>query len=168
MQPFTYRRAEEPYATVAAREYLAGAADLELTNLAADGKVPAGVQYVVGGQIVDLTATRQANPNYKPPEKRCRPTKASAEQLFRNLERRVTSEVDEALERNTEAQYLQMFNIDVQVEITKVADNTKVVNLERRSYEIAETGATAADLQKTAVADAVREALALTLQKYPL
>ena len=30
MQPFTYRRVEEPYATVAAREYLAGAADLEL------------------------------------------------------------------------------------------------------------------------------------------
>ena len=61
-----------------------------------------------------------------------------------------------------------MFNIDVQVEITKVADNTKVVNLERRSYEMAEAGATAADLQKTAVANAVREALAATLQKYPL
>ena len=74
----------------------------------------------------------------------------------------------EALERNSAAQYLQVFNIDVQVEITKVADNSKIVNLERRSYELAEADATPADLQKTAVADAVRDALALTLQKYPL
>ena len=54
------------------------------------------------------------------------------------------------------------------MEITKVADNSKIVNLERRSYELAEADATAADLQKTAVSDAVRDALALTLQKYPL
>ena len=167
LQPFTFRRAEEPYATVAAREYLAGPADLELTNLAIDGKLPAGVQYVVGGQIVDLRTTRQANPNYKPPE-RAPSNESIGEQLFRNLGRRVTSEVDEALDRDSESRYLQTFNIDVQVEITKVADNTKVVNLERRSYEIADDGATVADLQKTAVADAVREALALTLQKYPL
>ncbi len=58
--------------------------------------------------------------------------------LARSLQRRVASEVDEAVDRNTEAQYLQLFKIDVQVEITKVADNTKVVNLERRSYELAE------------------------------
>lgn len=167
LQPFTFRRVEEPYATVAAREFLGSTTDLELLNLAADGKVPDGVQYVVGGTIVDLTSTRQANPNYKPPEK-ADTDESVGRQLFRNLERRVASEVGEALDRNTEAQYLQVFKIDVQVEITKVADNTKVVNLERRSYELAEAGATAADLQKTAVADAVREALAATLQKYPL
>jgi hypothetical protein len=167
MQPFTYRRAEEPYATVAAREYLAGAADLELMSPAADGSVPVGAAYLVAGQIVDVTTTRKANPNYKPPEK-ADDDESIGRQLFRSLERRVASEVDEALDRNSEAQYLQVFSIDVQVEITKVADNTKIVNLERRSYEVPEKGATAADLQKTAVADAVREALALTLQKYPL
>jgi hypothetical protein len=166
MQPFTYRRTEEPYATVAAREFLASA-DLELLNVASDGKVPDGVEYVVAGTIVDLTATRQANPNYKPPERTAN-DESLGRQLFRNLERRVVSEVAEAVDRNTEAQYLQVFNIDVQVEVTKVADNTKVVNLERRSYEMAEAGVTAADLQKTAVANAVREALAATLQKYPL
>jgi hypothetical protein len=167
MQPFTFRRAEEPYATVAAREFLASAADLELLNLAPGGAVPDGVVYVVGGTIVDLTATRTANPNYKPPE-RADKDESLGRQLFRNLERKVTAEVGEALNRNTDAQYLQTFKIDVQVEITKVADNTKVVNLERRSYELAEAGVTAADLQKTAVANAVREALAATLQKYPL
>jgi hypothetical protein len=167
LQSFTFRRAEEPYATVAAREYLAGTAGLQMLNAGADGSVPAGTEYLVGGQIVDLRATRQANPNYKPPEKAAN-DESLGRQLFRRLEERVTNEVDEALDRNSESQYLQVFNVDVQVEITKVADNTKVVNLERRSYELAEAGTTAADLQKTAVADAVREALALTLQKYPL
>jgi hypothetical protein len=167
MQPFTFRRVEEPYATVAAREYLASTAGLELLSLGTDGSAPAGAEYLVGGTIVDLTATRQANPDYKPPEK-TDDDESLGRQLFRKLEQRVTSEVAEAVDRNTEAQYLQVFKIDVQVEITKVADNTKVVNLERRSYELAEAGATAADLQKTAVADAVREALAATLQKYPL
>lgn len=167
MQPFTYRRAEEPYATVAAREYLAAEAALELKTPAADGSPPEGVEYVVAGQIVDLKAVRQANPNYKPPEK-ADEDESLGRQLFRRLEQRVASEVDEALDRNSEARYLQVFSIDVQVEITKVADNTKIVNLERRSYELPEIGATGADLQKTAVADAVRDALALTLQKYPL
>ncbi len=166
MQPFTYRRAEEPYATVAAREYLAGPASLEILSAAADGSVPAGAEYVVTGQIVDLRATRKPNPDYKPPEK-VDDNESLGRQLAQRLGRRVSSEVNEALDRNTEAQYLQVFNIDVQVEITKVADNTKIVNLERRQYEVAETAA-AADLQKTAVADAVRESLALTLQKYPL
>jgi S1-C subfamily serine protease len=167
MQPFTYRRAEEPYATVAAREYLAGAAGLELTSLAADGSVPAGVEYVVAGQIVDLNAVRQANPNYKPPEK-ADDSASVGRQLLRRLEQKVSTEVDEALDRNTAARYLRVFSIDVQVEITKLADNSKIVNLERRSYELPEIDATADDLQKTAVADATRDALALTLQKYPL
>jgi S1-C subfamily serine protease len=167
MQPFTYRRAEEPYATVAAREYLAGAAGLELASLAADGSVPAGVEYVVAGQIVDLNAVRQANPNYKPPEK-ADDSASVGRQLLRRLEQKVSTEVDEALDRNTAARYLRVFSIDVQVEITKTADNSKIVNLERRSYELPEIDATADDLQKTAVADATRDALALTLQKYPL
>jgi hypothetical protein len=167
LQPFTYYRAEEPYATVAAREYLLAATDLELLNLATDGRVPEGTQYLVAGQIVDLRATREVNPDYKPPEQED-DDESAGRQLLRSLGRRVEGKVDEALDRNTQSEYMQVFNIDVQVEITKVADNTKVVNLERRSFEVPEAGATVADLQKTAVADAVREALALTLQKYPL
>src|SRR6185503_2257580 len=103
--------------------------------------------------------------NYKPPEQK--DEGSLGRQLLTRLERRVESEVAEALDRNSEAQYLHVFNIDVQVEITNVVDNTKVVNLERRSYEVPELGAVAA-LQKTAVADAVRDALAATLQKHPL
>jgi hypothetical protein len=167
MQPFTYRRAEEPYATVAAREYLAGPASLEILSAAADGSAPPGAEYVIAGQIIDLRATRQVNPNYKAPEK-ADDDESIGRVLARSLGRRVSSEVAEALDRNTESQYLQVFAVDVQVEITKTSDGTKTVNLERLSYEMPEAGATAADLQKTAVADAVRAALAATFQKYPL
>jgi hypothetical protein len=162
MQNFTYRRAENPYATVAAREYLAGPAQLEVIA-AADG-----ADYVVSGEIVDLTTTRKPNPNYKPPARPASNDESVGRQLLNNIQRRMTSEVNEALDRNTEAQYLAVYNVDVQIEITKTTDNTKIVNLERRSYEIPELGTTAADMQKTAVSDAVRETLALTLQKYPL
>jgi hypothetical protein len=147
--------------------YLAGPAALDILSAAADGSAPAGAEYVIAGQIIDLRATRQPNPNYKPPE-RADDDDSIGRQLARSLGRRVSSEVSEALDRNIEAPYLQVFAIDVQVEITKTADSTKTVNLERLSYEMPEAGATAADLQKTAVADAVRAALAATLQKYPL
>jgi hypothetical protein len=167
LQPFTFRRAEEPYATVAAREYLASTPALELMSPGADGKNPAGADYIIGGQVVDLSSARRPNPDYKPPE-RTNDDESLGRQLFRTLERRVASEVDEALDRNTEARYLQVFSIDVQVEITNVADNTKVVNLERRTYEIPVGDVSTADMQKGAVAEAVGEALALTLQKHPL
>lgn len=162
MQGFTYRRAENPYATVAAREYLAGPGQLDVST-ATDG-----ADYLVAGQIVDLTTTRKANPNYKPPARATSNDESVGRQLLNNLQRRMTSEVNEALDRNTEAQYLSIYNVDVQIEITKTADNSKIVNLERRSYEIADTGATAADMEKTALSNAVRETLEITLQKYPL
>jgi hypothetical protein len=167
MQSFTFRRSEEPYATVAAREYLASAAGVELLGAVADARVPAGAEFVIGGQIVDLNQTRRPNPDYKPAERK-NEDESVGRQLFRTLERRLSSEVNEALDRNIDARYLHTFNIDVQVEITKVAGQTKVVNLERRSYEYPVTDSPTEDMQKTAVAAAVREALAATLQKYPL
>ena len=166
LKPFTLRLVEEPYATVAAREYLTTAAALELLNPAADGSMPPGATYLVAGQIVDVRAVREANPDYKPPE--TDDDDSVGRQLLRRLEQKAKNEVAESVGRNTAAQFMQVFSVDVQVEITKVADNTKIVNLERRSYEMPELGTTPIDMQKTAVADAVREALALTLQKYPL
>jgi len=167
VQSFTLGRAANPYATVAARDYLAGPGNLQLLDAPTDGSVPAGSDYVVIGQIVDVTNTRTANPNYKAPA-RTATEDSIGRQLFRKLEERVSEEVDDALDRNSDAQYLRVFNVDVQIEITKTSDNSKIVNLERRSYEMPELGATLADMQKTAVTDAVREAIALTLQKYPL
>jgi hypothetical protein len=168
VQPFTYRRVENAYATVAAREYLVGAAQLELQTPAADGSVPAGTQFVFSGQIVDVTSTRIVNPNYKPPEKES-DSDSLGRQLFRNLERRVTEEVAESFDRNMDAQYLRVYNVDVQVEVHALANDSRIVNLERRSFEMPESGAaTAADMEKTAVTSAVKEALALTFEKYSL
>jgi hypothetical protein len=167
MAPFTYRKVENAYATVTARDYLAGPAGLQLIDAAANAAPPAGAEYVITGDIIDVTNTRTVNPDYKAPE-RAAPTESLGKQLFRNLEKRVTAEVDDALERNSNAQYLRNYNVDVQVQIVKVADGSKVVNLERRSVTIPETGIAAADMEKTAVSEAVKQTLELTLKKYPL
>jgi hypothetical protein len=167
MAPFTYRRVENAYATVTARDYLAGPAGLQLMDAAPNGTPPPGAEYVIIGEIIDVTSTRIANPNYKPPEKPAK-DESLGRQLFRNLERRVTDEVNESVGRNSEAQYLRTYNVDVQVQIIKIADGSKVMNLERRAIELADTGAAATDMEKTAVADAVKQALELTFTKYPL
>jgi hypothetical protein len=166
MQPFTYRKVENPYATATARDFLA-AASVQLVNADAKGTPPAGTQYVIAGEIMDVTTVRAANPNYKPPAKA--PADDSlGKQLFRNLEKKVNHEVDGALDRSSDAQYLRTYNVDVQVQITKVADGSKTQNLERRSIVLPENGSTAADLEKTAVTDAVKQTLELTLKKHPL
>lgn len=167
LKPLTVRRAENPYATAAAHDYLAGA-QVQLVNAGADGKPPPGTQYVIAGTVVDITSSRIANPDYKAPERAAKNDDNLGQQIFKSLQKRVSSEVNSALQRNTESQYLTVFNVDVQFEITKVQDNSKQVNLERRSYKFPELGATAADMEKTAVSTAVREAIEATLKKYPL
>jgi hypothetical protein len=168
VQGITYRNSENAYATVAAREFLAGA-NVALVAAGPDGTPAPGTEFVLAGRIVDVTTARTANPNYKAPERAAGDDDSIGRQLFRNLQQRMAEQVDEALDRNSDARYLVTYNVDVQVEVVKLADNSKIVNLERRSYEFAERdGATAADMEKTAVTNAVKEALALTLEKYPL
>ena len=167
LKPLTVRKAENPYATAAAHDYLSGA-QVQLLSTAADGKPPQGTQYVIAGTVVDVTSSRIVNPDYKAPERAKKDDDNIGQQLFKTLQKRVNSSVNDALQRNTESQYLTVFNVDVQFEITKVLDNQKQVNLERRSYKFPELGATAADMEKTAVSTAVREALEATLKKYPL
>jgi len=166
LQPLTVRKAENPYATTAAHDFLTGA-QVQLVSAAADGKPPQGTQYVIAGTVVDVTSSRIVNPDYKAPERATKDDSAG-QQLLKTLQKRVSSSVNNALQRNTESQYLTVFNVDVQFEITKVLDNSRQVNLERRSYKFPELGATAADMEKTAVSTAVREALEATLKKYPL
>jgi hypothetical protein len=169
IQAFTLRKAENAYATAAAREILTAQPRMQLVAAGADGKPPAGTQLVVSGEVVDVTSGRIANPDYKAPQRAATKDDSLGRQLFQKLERRVNAEVDDALERNTDSQYLRTFNVDVQIQIQKTADGTKVVNLERRSYKMPETAAvTPADMEKTAVTAAVREAVKATLEKYPL
>lgn len=165
--PFTYRRAENPYATVAARDYLAGAADVTVLTANSDGSTPAGADYVIGGQLLAVTGTRIANPNYKAPQ-RGSSNEGFGQELLRSIGRRVDEEFNEAIDRNIDARYLRTFSIDVQLEITKVADGSKSINLERRSFETPDDGTAAAELEKTAIGNAVREALEIALTKHPL
>jgi len=167
LKPLTVRKAENPYATTAAHDFLTGA-QVQVVSPAADGKPPQGTEYVIAGTVVDVTSSRIANPDYKAPEAKKKDDDSIGQALFKTLQKRVNSSVNDALQRNTESPYLTVINIDVQFEITKVLDNKKQVNLERRSYKFPELGATAADMEKTAVSTAVREALEATLKKYPL
>ena len=167
LKPLTVRKAENPYATAAAHDFLTGA-QVQLVSNGSDGKPPLGAQYVIAGTVVDVTSSRIANPDYKAPERAAKDDNSVGQQILKGLQKRVNSSVNNALQRNTESQYLTVFNIDVQFEITKVQDSSKQVNLERRSYKFPELGATAADMEKTAVSTAVREALEATLKKYPL
>ena len=165
VRPFKYRQTENAYATVAANEYLTQNANMQLNAPAANGSAPPNTDYVFSGAIVDISSTRIANPHYKPPQREDE-SESLGRQLFRKLERSVEDEVDDALDRNTEARYLRVYNVDVQVEVHTVASDTRIVNLERRSYELPESTTTAADLEKTAVSTAVKDALALTFDKY--
>jgi hypothetical protein len=169
LQPFTVRKAENAYATAAAREFLSAQSRMQLVSAGTDGKPAAGTQLIVTGEVVDVTSGRIANPDYKAPQRAPSKDDSLGRQLFQKLERRVSSEVDDALDRNTDSPYLRTFNVDVQIQIQKIADGTKVVNLERRSFKMPETAAvTPADMEKNAVTEAVREALKATLEKYPL
>jgi hypothetical protein len=167
LKPLTVRKVQNPYATAAAHDYLTGA-QVQVVDPATDGKPLQGTQYVIAGTVVDVTSSRIVNPDYKPPERATKDDDNLGRQIFKTLERRMNTEVNSALQRNTEARYLTVFNVDVQFEVTKVLDNTKQINLERRSYKFPELGAPAADMEKTAVSTAVREALEATLKKYPL
>ena len=167
LKPLTVRKAENPYATAAAHDFLTGS-QVQVVNPAADGKPPQGTEYLIAGTVVDVTSSRIANPDYKAPGAKKKDDDSLGQTLFKTLQKRVNSSVNDALQRNTESPYLTVFNVDVQFEITKVLDNKKQVNLERRSYKFPELGATAADMEKTAVSTAVREALEATLKKYPL
>jgi hypothetical protein len=165
--PFTFRNAENAYASATVREYLAGPAGLQLVAAGAGGAAPPGAELVFTGKIIDVTSVRAANPNYKPPEKAVS-DESVGRTLLRNLSQRANRELNDAVGRNLEAQFLRTYNIDVQVEIQKVADGSKVTNLERRSIELPEAGATPADMEKTAVTEAVKQTMELTLKKYPL
>jgi hypothetical protein len=167
LKALTVRKAENPYATAAAREFL-GDAQVQVVSAGADGKPPPNTEYVIAGTVVDVTSSRIANPDYKAPDRAKKDDDNLGRQLFKSLEKRVNSQVNNALQRNTESPYLTVFNIDVQFEVTRVKDGNKEMNLERRSYKFPELGATAADMEKTAVSTAVRDALEATLKKYPL
>src|SRR5262249_8231522 len=117
MRPFTYRKVENAYETATGRDFLAGASE-QLRHDGANRARAAGTQYLIAGQIMDVQMTRAANPNYKAPQKAPADDNLS-KQLFRGLEKKVNQSVDGALDRNTDAQFLRTYNVDVEVEITK-------------------------------------------------
>jgi hypothetical protein len=57
LKPLTVRKAENPYATAAAHDYLTGT-QVQVINAGADGKPPQGTEYLIAGTVVDVTTSR--------------------------------------------------------------------------------------------------------------
>lgn len=173
LQPITYRKQENPYATVAAREFIGGRTPMALQEIALDPRrgpmtalpavdqVPEGVDFVVLGSLVEISSTREANRNYKPP-------KAGGGEG--SLGTRLLKSMGSALTgKNEDAPYYVNYNIDVDVQVLDVKKNSSARNLERLGLRFPQRPTDdAGELQKSAVQQAVTQALDRTFRKYGL
>jgi hypothetical protein len=166
--PFVYNRAENVYATMAAYDYVgqrtplavieSGPLTPQQISTGAMPAIPTGVDFAVSGKVVELTTARVANPHYKRPDGK----KKSFGDIF------VDSLKNSVTKRNEDVQYLRTFNIDVEVTVIDVNDNSRARNLERRSYQLPDDGTDVRELEKTAIRTAIIESLELTFRKYNL
>ena len=166
VRPFKYRQTENAYATVAASEYLTQTANMQLNAPAADGSVPARTDYVFSGAIVDISSTRSRESALQ--------TAAARERVGQPRHSNCFGSSSAASRPRWTTRSIAIRKADICASITSTSRwkstpsraTARVVNLERRSYELPESTATAADLEKTAVSTAVKDALALTFDKY--
>jgi hypothetical protein len=171
LQPVYYRNQVNPYATVAAREYLGSRTPL-VVQVAAPGpraaaalssaeQVPAGVDFVVVGNILDVNTTREANPNYKPPSQR-KDEGSIGTRLLKSLG-------DSLKGQSADARYYVTYNIDVEVQVLDVGRNSVARNLERRALRVPQRdGDDPRELEKSAIQQGVTQAMDLTFRKYGL
>ncbi len=173
LQPITYRNQENPYATVAAREFIGGRTPLALQEIALDprrgamtalpaaSQVPEGIDYVVLGSLVEIGSTREANKNYKPPKPNA-DEGSFGTRLLKSMGSALTG-------KNEDAPYYVIYNIDVDVQVLDVKKNSSARNLERLSFRFPQKPADdAGELQKSAVQQAVTQAMDKTFRKYGL
>jgi hypothetical protein len=158
-----YRSREDAYATTAAREYLSDSGSMQVLRTPLDGVVDTSVaDYVISGQILQIARTRENNPDYEPP-KQDDDADNPLQRLFRNAQRELEQEIDDRLERNTDARYLHRFTIDVQIEIQDLAQDRLISNLETIALRYPSNSTNLNESQTAAVSDAVKQALRSTL-----
>lgn len=173
LQPIVYRNQENPYATVAAREFISGRTPLALQEISIDprrgpmttlpqaGQVPKDIDYVVLGNLVEIGSVREANKNYKAP---------NAQKDDGSFGTRFLKSMGSVLTgKNEDAPYYMIYNVDVDVQVLDVRRNTSARNLERIAVKVPQRPSdNAAELQKSAVQQAVTQALDKTFRKYSL
>ncbi len=173
LQPILYRNQENPYATIAAREFIGSRTPLALQEIALDprrgamtslpqaSEVPEGIDYVVLGSLVEINTSREANKNYKPPKPN--EDKGSfGSQLLKSMGSALKG-------KNEDAPYYVTYNIDVDLQVLDVRKNSSARNLERRALRFPQRPADdAREMEKSAVQQAVAQALDLTFRKYGL
>jgi hypothetical protein len=166
LHPFLYQHREQPYATVAAIDYLTNNTPLSVieaqlvpTTNGASGQVPVSedVDYIITGNILTITNRRENNPNYKP---------SSDEK--RNLGKSLMSSFSKAAGVDKDAQYQWVYNIDLEVRVQNLMDNTTARSLQSYNVKIADSGQDTTAVRNSALESAVMRAMAQTFQKYDL
>ena len=165
---FTYRRAENPYAAAAAREYVVDADSFEVVS-PNPGAAPATIDadYVIAGDILNISRTYESNPDYRRPQQ-TRESDGLGTQLLRGLQERFNEEVDEAFDRNTTSRYIYTYSIDIQVQIEKQSDDSQILELAQQSIVIPDGGMSQTDMQNDALREAVKRSLESVFEKYSL
>ena len=169
IQPFVHHRQENPYATIAARNYISTKTPWRIVELSrppnsrhptvdAAPPIPAGVDYVLSGQLLEIAARNVANPNYK----------STSKKKTGNAGDHILNSVIDSLGRHQNVRYFRVFNIDIEISLTDAAKHQTVKNLERRELRYLGDNADPGELEKTAIANAVGQALELTLRKHEL
>jgi hypothetical protein len=169
LQPFVYRRQANPYATIAARNYISTKTPWRIvepesppparrTSVDAAPPIPAGVDYVLSGQLLDVGSRSVANPNYKPASK----------QKSAHLGDRLLGSLVDSLGRHQNVRRFRVFHIDIEISLTEAETNQTIKNLERGEFKYPGDNVDASELEKTAVASAVDQALEVALQRYGL
>jgi hypothetical protein len=144
LAPIRIQRREDADATVAARAYLATLGAYKLIDAPLDRRtrealLPDGARYLVSGEIVRISPRRAPNPDYDPAQGPDAPNR-----------------------------YVVTYDIEIDIAIFDAVSNATTHNLERRQYKHVAPSGYLGELQNTAIATAVRDALAATLAKYPL
>ena len=164
-----YRRNDNPYASIAAREFVEANATMEVVDLPADGNAAAaGLDYVIRGEIIALNRARAANPDYERPEREQEESGSIGRLLLQRLKERVEEEMEETSEKNTTARYVSTFSIDIDFTIEDVSENRQIRTLERQSIRIFDEGQNSTEMTNNATGIAVRQALENIVSEYRL
>lgn len=173
LQPIVYRNREEPYATVSAREFIGARTPLALQEVGIDprrgpltalpdaAQVPKGIDYVILGNIVDIGTQVERNPNYKPPNQQ-KDKDSFGSKLLKSLGSAVTG-------KHEDAPNFRSYNIDVDLQVLDVKRNSAARSLERVTLKYPQKqGDDPRELDKSAVQQAVANAMERTFRKYSL
>ena len=182
VKDFTRNRRVDDYASLAARNAAAAHGRFvfvqELTpppnqrNPELHDNIAAGVSYVLGGKIMDVTFQQVNNPNYVNPnarptankdKKKKKKKKGFGNSLLDGLTKGGTKSKDK---KHKKVRFFYDYNVDVMVEFIDLNNQQVFENIERVSFRMTDPNVTRKDMEKNAIEGAVAHAVRVSLQKF--